>query len=64
VRRRLADRGAQAVGIEAGQGEKPLRPHCVREDPGERIKGNPRGVLNRIFTMLKNCQPSVKEIMS
>ena len=41
VGRRLADRRPQAVRIEARNGEETLRSHCVREDPGERVKGNP-----------------------
>jgi hypothetical protein len=63
VSRGLADRGAQAVGIEARNGQESLRAHCVRKDPGERVKRNPGGVLNRIFRPVNNCQASVKEIM-
>jgi len=60
--RRLADRGAQAVGIEARHRKETPGPHGVRQDPAERLEGNPGGVLNRIFRPVNNCQPSVKEI--
>ena len=62
-RRGLEHHVAQAFGRESGQLEEAPGAGCVRKDPGERLKRNAGGVLNRIFTLLKNCQPSVKEIM-
>lgn len=62
VSRRLAERGAQAVRIEAGNRQETRRARCVRQDPAERAKGNPDGVFNRIFKLIKNCQTSVKEV--
>ena len=64
VGRGFADSGAQPVRIEPCNSEETLRAHCVRKDPGERPTGDPGRVLNRIFMLLKNCQPSVKQIMS
>ena len=63
VSRRLTDRGAQAIRIEPRYGQETLRAHCVRKDPGQGVQRDPGRVLNRIFRPVKNCQPSVKEIM-
>jgi hypothetical protein len=41
VSRRLANHGAQTIGIEARDGEKTLRARCVRKDPAEGPKSNP-----------------------
>ena len=64
VRRRLADDGAQTVGIQPGYGEEPLGARGVREDPAERVKGNPGRVVYRIFRPVNNCQPPVKQLWS
>jgi two-component system, cell cycle response regulator DivK len=62
--RRLAYGSAQAVGIEPCHGEKPLGARRVCEDPGESAKGNPRRVVNGIFSSVNNCQVPVKQLWS
>lgn len=63
VSRGLCDRGTQAFRRQAGEREKALRPIRIRENPAKRAKGNPRGVFNRMFNGVKNCQGSGKEIV-
>lgn len=63
VSRRFADRIAQTVWSEACQVEETLPALCIRKDPAERSKGDAGRVLNRIFKLVNNCQPSVKQIL-
>ena len=61
--RGLSGNGAQRVGVEPGQCDETPAAGCVRKDPGQRPKRDSRRIFNRIFKPIKNCQPSVKEIM-
>ncbi len=60
----IADRGPQAFGRQARQRQETLGANRIRKDPAQRPKGNPCGVVKRLFSGVKNCQPSVKEIRS
>ncbi len=62
VRGHIANRPAQAIRRQAGQVEQALRPPLVRQHPAERGQRQGRGVFNRIFTSVKNCQQSVINI--
>ena len=63
VGRRLTGNGPQCLGGEARKRHEALGACCVRKNPGERPKRDGCRVFNRIFRLIKNCQPSVKEIM-
>ena len=63
VCRRLVGGRAQGLGRQTCERYEALGARCVRKDPGEGPKRDGRGIVNRIFRPIKNCQPSVKEIM-
>ena len=62
MRGRFCQRGAQGIGREAGEIEKPLRAPLVLQHPAERLQRQSCGFFGRWRGPVTNCQSSDKKV--